>query len=354
MLVIVMGMALFSIPVIIGTRAQIDVLPVLIVQDVTQVYPADQVSALSRSAALLLDRARWPATDSGGSSGRGRSPGVRDDRRQRLARSRCARTRPPPLAGACGDDRLRRHWPACHPAPRARARFAPVASGALTSTGAALDLRQLLGHARRVRSCAKDCATASCSRWSAHRWSWCSPSSSRICRWYARARASAGPRPRAPRRRRRSRTSSSRWRMIAAFGGPPFGWNGTLLILLTAYVVMYFPQAVDLLRPPRSSRSVRPLIEASSDLRGLATVRTLRRVLLPLMTPALISAWALIFVLMSGDITASAMLASTRTPVVGFVMLDQWTQRQLPDDRRARRDTHRHLDVRRHRGAVGA
>ena len=54
MLVIVMGMALFSIPVIIGTRAGIDVLPVLIVQDVTQAYPVDEVSALSRSLILLV------------------------------------------------------------------------------------------------------------------------------------------------------------------------------------------------------------------------------------------------------------------------------------------------------------
>lgn len=58
--------------------------------------------------------------------------------------------------------------------------------------------------------------------------------------------------------------------------------------------------------------------------------RTLRRILLPLMLPAVISGWALIFVLMSGDITASAMLASTRTPVVGFVMLDQWTSGSYP------------------------
>ena len=48
------------------------------------------------------------------------------------------------------------------------------------------------------------------------------------------------------------------------------------------------------------------------------------------MTPSLIAAWALIFVLMSGDITASAMLASTRTPVVGFVMLDQWGSGSYP------------------------
>ena len=116
--------------------------------------------------------------------------------------------------------------------------------------------------------------------------------------------------------------------LIAAFGGPPFGWNGTLLILMAAYVVMYFPQA-NFYCTAALQQVGRPLIEASS-VSGAGDTRTLRRVLLPLMIPAVISGWALIFVLMSGDITASAMLASTRTPVVGFVMLDQWTSGSYP------------------------
>jgi iron(III) transport system permease protein len=48
------------------------------------------------------------------------------------------------------------------------------------------------------------------------------------------------------------------------------------------------------------------------------------------MVPGLVSGWALIFVLMAGDITASAMLASTSTPVIGFVMLDQWNHGSYP------------------------
>ncbi len=50
--------------------------------------------------------------------------------------------------------------------------------------------------------------------------------------------------------------------------------------------------------------------------------RTFRKVVLPLMSPGLISGWVLVFVLAAGDLTASAMLSSPRTPVVGFVMLD--------------------------------
>src|SRR3954451_11347326 len=54
LLLLTMGFALFSLPVIIGTRANITVLPVLIVQDVTQAYPSDLVSAIGRSLLLVV------------------------------------------------------------------------------------------------------------------------------------------------------------------------------------------------------------------------------------------------------------------------------------------------------------
>ena len=50
--------------------------------------------------------------------------------------------------------------------------------------------------------------------------------------------------------------------LIAAFGGAPFGWNGTALILITAYVVMYFPQAA-MYATAAVQQVGRPLTEAS-------------------------------------------------------------------------------------------
>jgi iron(III) transport system permease protein len=58
---------------------------------------------------------------------------------------------------------------------------------------------------------------------------------------------------------------------------------------------------------------------------GATTGRTFVRVVLPLMRPGLAAAWVLLFVMMSGEITASSMLAGTGNPVVGFVVLDLWT-----------------------------
>jgi iron(III) transport system permease protein len=42
------------------------------------------------------------------------------------------------------------------------------------------------------------------------------------------------------------------------------------------------------------------------------------------MWPGLVSGWALVFVLISGDLEAAVLLASTKTPVIGFVIVDIW------------------------------
>jgi iron(III) transport system permease protein len=70
-----------------------------------------------------------------------------------------------------------------------------------------------------------------------------------------------------------------------------------------------------------SSQIGRELDEAS-HVSGAGTGRTLWRVSLPLMLPGLAAGWALLFVRMVGDLTASAMLAGNANPVVGFRILD--------------------------------
>lgn len=107
---------------------------------------------------------------------------------------------------------------------------------------------------------------------------------------------------------------------ILAFSGPPFNLNGTFLILLLAYLVIYLPQA-SVAADAALSQIGRELSEAS-HVSGAGNGRTFRRVSLPLMLPGLAAGWALLFVRMVGDLTASAMLAGNANPVVGFRILD--------------------------------
>lgn len=108
---------------------------------------------------------------------------------------------------------------------------------------------------------------------------------------------------------------------VAAFAGPPFSLSGTILILLLAYLVITMPQAS--FTASAAHAQVGRDLEEASRAAGATETRTFLRIVLPLMVPGLVAGWALVFVLMAGDITASSMLAGSGNPVVGSYMLDQ-------------------------------
>jgi iron(III) transport system permease protein len=111
---------------------------------------------------------------------------------------------------------------------------------------------------------------------------------------------------------------------LVAFGGPPFHLSGTLLLLLIAYLVIYLPEA-SIAANTAVAQIGRDLLEASATS-GASEGRTFRKIVVPLMLPGLIGGWALLFVLMAGELTASSLLAGVGTPVIGFVILDIWEQ----------------------------
>jgi iron(III) transport system permease protein len=322
MLVIVMGMALFSIPVIIGTRAKIDVLPVLIVQDVTQSYPVDRVSALARSAILLVivllagyaqrriigaGRAQSFATIGGKG---GRSGTIALGRWRRPARLLMIGY----LLAAAVLPLLGLLLVSLQPFWRADIDWGSLGFGAYHDMLSLPTMKHGLQNSLLLAvTCSSVTVVAGV-----------------IVTYVTVLRENRGTRVvdavlRVPAAVPHIVFAIA---LVAAFGGPPWGWTGTLLMLVVAYIVIYYPQAA-FYSAAALQQVGRPLVEASAMSRA-GEGRTLGRVLVPLMMPAIISGWALIFVLMSGDITASAMLASTRNPVVGFVMLDQWNSGSYP------------------------
>ena len=107
---------------------------------------------------------------------------------------------------------------------------------------------------------------------------------------------------------------------VLAFSGPPFNLNGTFAILLFAYLALYLPQG-SVAADAAAAQVGRELTEASS-ISGAGPTRTLVRISLPLMMAGLAAGWALLFVRIIGDLTASAILAGTNNPVVGFRILE--------------------------------
>jgi iron(III) transport system permease protein len=106
---------------------------------------------------------------------------------------------------------------------------------------------------------------------------------------------------------------------VLAFAGEPLFLGGTLAILFLAYLAIAMPEA-SVTAEAAVGQVGRELGEASY-LSGAGDGRTLSKVYLPLMLPGLAAGWALVFVRLVGDVQASSILAGTGNSVVGFQVL---------------------------------
>lgn len=109
---------------------------------------------------------------------------------------------------------------------------------------------------------------------------------------------------------------------LIAFSGAPFFLSGTALILVLAFVVMYIA--------PGSIAATSAVTQIGRDLREASYInganegRTVRKIIVPLAMPGFIAGWAIVFVHMMGDLSAAALLAGIKNPVVGFAILSIW------------------------------
>lgn len=115
---------------------------------------------------------------------------------------------------------------------------------------------------------------------------------------------------------------------VLAFSGPPFNLQGTFLILLLSYLALYMPQG-SVAADAAAAQVGRELPEASYVC-GAGGARTFWRVNFPIMLPGLVAGWALLFVRMAGDLSASAILSGLSNPVVGFRILEIYEGASYP------------------------
>lgn len=116
--------------------------------------------------------------------------------------------------------------------------------------------------------------------------------------------------------------------IILAYSGRPFALAGTSVLLFIAYVVIYLPQSFSAASSAYAQLG-HEVVEASR-VAGAGPVRTLRKIQLPLMTSGLVAAWILLFVLAMADLTASVMLAGTNNGVLGSTILDLYENGTFP------------------------
>lgn len=115
---------------------------------------------------------------------------------------------------------------------------------------------------------------------------------------------------------------------LVAFSRPPLALYGSIYILLLAYVVMQIPYAAR--TASAAAADVGQELAEASRVFGASERRTLLKVLLPLALPGLAAGWVILFVHIVGELTASALLSGTSNPVVGRVLLDLWNNGSFP------------------------
>jgi iron(III) transport system permease protein len=109
---------------------------------------------------------------------------------------------------------------------------------------------------------------------------------------------------------------------LVAFSTAPFYLAGTAAMLILVYVVMCLPEA-SIMITAAASQVGRELSEASRTS-GATDQRTFFSVTVPLMLPGIMSGFAIVFVLIAGEVTASSLLAKPGQPVIGYALRDTW------------------------------
>lgn len=106
--------------------------------------------------------------------------------------------------------------------------------------------------------------------------------------------------------------------------GPVYG---TTLILAVAYATRYLPIGMRTI-----SGSIIQLsneLEEASKMSGASWTYTFRRIILPLIRPALVAAWLMMFLIILRELSMSIILVGTGNPVISVVMYDYYTSGEL-------------------------
>ncbi|MDN5927173.1 MAG: iron ABC transporter permease [Hyphomicrobiales bacterium] len=106
----------------------------------------------------------------------------------------------------------------------------------------------------------------------------------------------------------------------------PIPVYGTLWAIMIAYVIRYMPYGM------RYSYSgvlqVHRELEEAAGVSGASLALTLRRVMMPLLSPALLASWIFVFLICSKELSVAVLLAGPKSQVIAVAMLDLWVNGQ--------------------------
>ena len=116
--------------------------------------------------------------------------------------------------------------------------------------------------------------------------------------------------------------------LLIVYLGPPFALYGSNVLLLIAYVAHYLPQGTRTATAAFQQGSSE--MDEASYVCGASWPTTFRRIAVPLIGPIIAGGWLFLFVLMSRELSASALVASPSTPVISVAILQLWNDGSIP------------------------
>lgn len=102
----------------------------------------------------------------------------------------------------------------------------------------------------------------------------------------------------------------------------PLPIYGTIAILLIGYATHYLPFGVR--ATGAALRQLHPELEEAARVAGASWLRTMRRITLPLVQPAVLAAWMLLFVMAMQEVSSSILLYTSRSIVLSVAVFDLW------------------------------
>lgn len=110
--------------------------------------------------------------------------------------------------------------------------------------------------------------------------------------------------------------------VLVLYIGSPLRVYGTVWILVIAYVTAFLPFGLRYTHP--GLLQIAPDLEESGYVSGAHWATVFRRIILPLLLPALFAAWIFVFLISLRELAAAALLYTAQSPVIATTMLDLW------------------------------
>ncbi|WP_188547631.1 ABC transporter permease [Rhodococcoides trifolii] len=115
---------------------------------------------------------------------------------------------------------------------------------------------------------------------------------------------------------------------LLTYTEPPFILYGTRTVIVLVYIVLMLPFATRM--QMTAMLSLGNTYNEASATSGASPFVTTMRIMLPLMRPTILSAVALMFILLTHEFAASLLVRASTTQVMGTLLFDMWQNGSYP------------------------